>query len=299
MRKVSLIIPTYNSGSYLRDTLDSVMALKGERPEVIVVDDGSSDGTVALARSYPDIRVVEQKNSGDAAARDHGLALASGQFVMYLDHDDLLLPDAMNLHLAAIEADDSLAMVFGSNFFIDGQNNRVGENWQPQKRFSGRDVAIDVTPSFSACMYRKSALDRIGGFRREARSSADIDLNLRLLGWQPSGYCHGAMVMSYRLHAGQQTKSPSKLYRQHMQVLGELLGPDGLLPDPELLRAADKHWRTYFGQFIPSEIARAGFRRDWKTMGNSAQTFLHCMPYSALGAKRFVMKKLRSRFSSK
>jgi len=292
MAKVSVIIPTYNTGSFIRETLDSVVALAGVTTEVIVIDDGSVDSTPDIAKTYPGVIVHRQKNAGDSAARKKGLELATGEFVIFLDHDDVLHPEAAVLHLAELVADPELDMVFGSNLLIDSDGKQIGENMQPRRKFSGADVVMHTTPSFSQCMYRRSSLDRIGGFRAEAKASADIDLNLRLLGWRQAGLCHGKVVMSYRYHPGQQTRSPSKLFRQHMAVLTDILGPRGGLPNEPLLRTAHRYWGRYYGRYIPMEIVRAASRRDWPKLRLATGAFAGALPFSAIGAAGFVFEKL-------
>lgn len=292
MNRVSVIIPTYNTGRYIRETLDSVIALEGVETEIIVVDDGSSDSTPDIAATYPGVTVHRQQNAGDAAARKKGLELSRGEFVMFLDHDDILHRDAALIHLEEITADPTIDMVFGSNLMIDSEGRQIGKNELQRRRFSAADVVMHTTPSFSQCMYRRSALDRIGGFRAEAKASADIDLNIRLLGWRDAGLCHGRTVMSYRLHPGQQTRSPSKLYRQHMTVLDDLLGVNGLLPDPDLLTRAHRYWARYYGQFIPMEMVRSALRRDWSRFSLSTRSFLGSLPHSALGAASFFAAKV-------
>lgn len=292
MQKVSVIIPTYNTGPFIRETLGSVMALKGVQPEVIVIDDGSTDSTADIAGTYAGVIVHRQKNAGDSAARKKGLELATSAFVMFLDHDDVLHPEAALVHLAELEADPELDMVFGSNLLIDSDGQLIGENIQPRRKFSGADVVMHTTPSFSQCMYRRASLDRIGGFRAEAKASADIDLNLRLLGWRQAGLCHGKVVMSYRYHPGQQTRSPSKLFRQHMIVLDDILGPQGLLPNAALLRTAHRYWGRYYGRFIPMEILRAASGRDWSKLRLAAGAFSQALPYSAFGTAAYLAEKL-------
>lgn len=293
MKCVSIIIPTYNTGRYIRQTLDSVMKLEGVELEIVVVDDGSRDGTADIAASYPGVIVHRQANAGDSAARKKGLELTSGDFVIFLDHDDLLHPQAALVHLEELEADPTLDMVFGSNLLIDSEGLQIGENIQQRRRFSGADVVMHTTPSFSQCMYRRASLDRIGGFRAEAKASADIDLNLRLLGWRYAGLCHGRVVMSYRYHPGQQTRSPAKLFRQHMTVLDELMGPSGVLQNMRLLRTAHRYWARYYGRFLPMEILRACAKRDWPRLRLAAGSFVRSLPYTALGAGEFIAEKYR------
>jgi glycosyltransferase involved in cell wall biosynthesis len=94
---VSVIIPTYNSERYIRDTLASVFAQTYSNFELIVIDDGSSDETVSLLQTYGDrVCLVAQPNQGPAAARNHGLRLAKGELIAFLDSDDLWLPEKLD-----------------------------------------------------------------------------------------------------------------------------------------------------------------------------------------------------------
>ncbi|MCX6954347.1 MAG: glycosyltransferase family A protein, partial [Verrucomicrobia bacterium] len=99
---VSVVIPCFNSARWLPATLDSVLAQTWPRVEIIVVDDGSRDDSLAVARRYASrgVRVESIANSGAAAARNHGLALARGDYLQFLDADDLLAPDKLEKQLA-------------------------------------------------------------------------------------------------------------------------------------------------------------------------------------------------------
>lgn len=242
MPRISVIIPAYNSSGFIDETIRSVFALEHADLEVIVVDDGSTDNTRELVGAMQGVRLITQANAGDSAARNTGLAVCSGDFIMFLDHDDLLLPTAARDHLACLTASAQYDMAVGSNLLINSQGVQIGENPLKVRAFSARDVALGLTPSFSQCMYRRSALERIGGFRPSATVAADHDLNLRLLGYEQRGFVHGKTVMKYRLHEGQQTKSPARLYRAHMDALDKLLGPNGALADDALHQQALRHW---------------------------------------------------------
>ena len=245
-----------------------------------------------MARAFEGVRVTTQPNGGVAAASNAGLGQAAGEFVLFLDHDDLLEPDAIAHHLAAFEARPEAEMVFGSNRLISETGASLGENLQSPRVFSGRDVAMGTTPSFSQAMYRRAALERIGGFRPEARASADHDLNIRLLEDRPAGFCHGEIVMSYRLHSGQQTRSPSKLYRNHMEILRLHFGPGGILEDPAYLSEITRHWQRYYGQFMPSEAARMVLRGRPRDALRSLGVFLGASPQAGLGAARYMRQRM-------
>jgi glycosyltransferase involved in cell wall biosynthesis len=98
---VSIIIPCHNAARWLEATLESAQAQEGAELEIIIVDDGSTDGSAALARHHagPSLRILSQARSGAAAARNHGLREARGAFIQFLDADDLLLPGKIALQL--------------------------------------------------------------------------------------------------------------------------------------------------------------------------------------------------------
>jgi glycosyltransferase involved in cell wall biosynthesis len=96
---VSVIIPVYNGGRHLRAALESVFAQTYRELEVIVVDDGSVDDSGVIAQSFPEVRYVHQPNQGVAAARNHGLEAARGEFFAFLDQDDLWTPEKLKLQM--------------------------------------------------------------------------------------------------------------------------------------------------------------------------------------------------------
>ncbi len=296
MSEVAIVIPAYNSSRYIRLTIESALAQDTPTVEVFVVDDGSSDNTAEIASGYSGVRVIRRENGGDSAARNTGLQALDSKFVVFLDHDDLLHPSAVRTHLTAFS--DNIDMVFGSNNLIDTDGAPRGENRVAPRRFSARDVVLGTTPSFSQCMYRVSALNRIGGFRDKVGSAADHDLNIRLLGREPRGYCHGETVMSYRVHSGQQSYSPARLYAALLLVIEEHLGPGGMMDDPKLLRAVRRHWAGYFGQFLPLEIVRATVGGRYRGAVQALRLYLQGAPITFLGTADFLSKRVAKRLRS-
>ena len=103
--RVSIIIPAHNAAPNIRDTLDSVLRQSWADREVIVVDDGSSDGTAQMAEAYAPrgVRVIRQANRGAASARNRGYAESTGAYIQYLDADDLLSPEKIAIQVAALD----------------------------------------------------------------------------------------------------------------------------------------------------------------------------------------------------
>lgn len=107
--KLSIIIPAYNAEAYLPQCLDSILAQKHQGCEVIVVDDGSTDGTAALLERYPDVKIVHQENHGMSTARNRGLDEARGEYILFVDSDDLLTDGALATLVAEFSGEDIIA----------------------------------------------------------------------------------------------------------------------------------------------------------------------------------------------
>src|SRR5436190_9018266 len=128
MKTVSVVIPTYNYARYLGAAIDSALQQTHAPLEVIVVDDGSTDDTPRLLDGYGDrIRVIRQKNSGVAAARNAGVREARGELIAFLDSDDLWKPRKLELQIARFEADPGLGLVHCGAETLDDQNGRPSD----------------------------------------------------------------------------------------------------------------------------------------------------------------------------
>lgn len=104
--KLSIIIPAYNAEAYLPQCLDSILAQEHQGCEVIVVDDGSTDGTAALLERYPDVKVIHQENRGMSTARNRGLDEARGEYILFVDSDDLLTDGALATLASELTGED-------------------------------------------------------------------------------------------------------------------------------------------------------------------------------------------------
>src|ERR1700733_5357754 len=117
--RFSVLIPTYNREEYLRQAIDSVLAQSFTDYEIFVIDDGSTDHTPELLRSYGNrIRVLRQQNQGPEAARNRPAAQASGEYLAFLDSDDLLLPCALEVYDRIIRTLDAPPLVIGSMIYF-------------------------------------------------------------------------------------------------------------------------------------------------------------------------------------
>jgi glycosyltransferase involved in cell wall biosynthesis len=180
--QVSVIIPTYNRGWVIKEAIDSVLAQDYTEFELIVVDDGSTDHTSDVLDSYgDDIKVLSQKNKGVSAARNRGIAEASGKFIAFLDSDDLWLPQKLTLQIEFINQTPDALICQTEEVWI-----RNGLRVNPKKRHK-KPSGMIFKPSLELClvspsavMIQRSLLDRVGGFDETLPACEDYDLWLRI-----------------------------------------------------------------------------------------------------------------------
>jgi glycosyltransferase involved in cell wall biosynthesis len=188
-------MPVFNYARHLRDAIASLRAQTFQDWECIIVDDGSTDDTPnvlrKLASEEPRILILRQENAGPAIARNTALAATTGTYVQFLDADDLLAPDKLSLHVAAMEALPEVDLVYGSTaYFDDGHPDVLREGFRPHDddvpprvRGSGQPV-LDIllernVITIEAPLTRKSAFDEVGVFDRELRRITDWHFWLR------------------------------------------------------------------------------------------------------------------------
>lgn len=179
---VSVCIPTYNRKDYVRETLDSIFAQTYKDLEVVVVDDGSTDGTEEMIKrvGYP-VRYYWQENRGEAAARNKLIGLAEGQFITFLDSDDLLIPNTVERMISVMEAEDEEVIVYGPYLRIDEKGNICGRC--TRKLYSGyitSHLFENIFVHSCGSMFPRSVFQKVGGFDDTLPISCDYDLWLRL-----------------------------------------------------------------------------------------------------------------------
>src|SRR5215208_7628052 len=128
---VSVVIPCYNQAHFLGEAIESVLAQSYPYFEIIVVDDGSPDDTSEVAARYPEVRLVRQENQGVSGARNSGFARSEGEYVVFLDADDRLLPEALEAHLEHLEAHPECAFVSGRYKFMADGGSPLSERPSP------------------------------------------------------------------------------------------------------------------------------------------------------------------------
>ena len=207
---VSVIIPTYNRKIQLLKAIDSVLGQTYTNFELIVVDDGSDDGTSDLLTKYqPKLRALNQTNKGVSAARNAGINAAKGQLIAFLDSDDLWLPDKLKHQVDFFKDNPDALICQTKEIWI-----RNGKRVNPKKRhekpcgmmFEQSLALCLVTPS--AVMVRKSLLDEVGLFDESLKACEDYDLWLRICWKYPVYLIEEVLIIKYGGHSDQLSKMP-------------------------------------------------------------------------------------------
>jgi glycosyltransferase involved in cell wall biosynthesis len=255
---VSVVIPCYNQAAYLTESIGSALAQSHRSLEVIVVDDGSTDGTASVASRYAGVTCIRQGNRGLAHARNAGLAGSRGQCVVFLDADDRLHRDAVERGLGALRARPDAALAYGRARVIDAAGDAMFT--APETAPPPHDDAyaallgsnIIWTPAVA--IFRREALDIVGGFDPGVNASADYDLYLRLARQYPVA-AHGAVVADYRHHAAAMSRNAGVMLRTTLAV--HRRQRRHVRRDSRHLRAyreGRRFWQRFFGDRLVEEI---------------------------------------------
>ena len=178
---ISVVIPTYNSGPNLKLTLDSVFAQTFPPTEIIVVDDGSTDGTVDFARSYGSkVTVHCQANRGQGAARNLAMRMARGEWIALVDHDDLWEPRKLEVQAEYIRKNPDAVVIYTDTKYIEG-NEIIGLLPAPAASELPKRLQRLSPFSLSSSVVRKEIVLKEGGFSEVKGILEDWDLWLRLI----------------------------------------------------------------------------------------------------------------------
>lgn len=209
---VTVVVPCFNAAAHVREAIDSALAQSYPNTEVVAVDDGSTDDTLEVLRSYGDrIRMLTGPNAGGAAARNKGLDAAHGELIQFLDADDLIRPDKLEIQVPAL-LNSAADVVYCDMNVVDLETGDHQATWQPRSRDHFRRVCFDIIQT-SAPLHRREDLMRVGGFTEGLPCSQEKDLHVRLAcSGQRFEHLPGALV-TYR----QRSDSVSANYQQVME----------------------------------------------------------------------------------
>jgi glycosyltransferase involved in cell wall biosynthesis len=270
---LSVIVPTYDSERYVAEAIGSARCQTLRELEIIVVDDGSTDGSAEVVRRHlvdRRVRYVRQPNQGIAAARNTGLALARGEFVAFLDADDRWLPAKAERHVAHLRAEPSLDASFSWYAVIDAQGNDTGRRGRSRAgSFTLRELLRENFVWNGQPVMRRVAMERAGRFDGTLPSHEDFEYVLRLGALRERCVaCIPEVLAEYRRRPGQLTADWGAMHEGWARTMQRMrsIAPD--LVNRVEREAAARHYRFLgyvaweAGQYA---LARRFLRRAWRT----------------------------------
>lgn len=224
---ISVVIPTYNTVRFVREAVVSALAQTRPDIEVIVVDDGSSDGSAETLRDLDDprLRVVRQDHGGSGAARNTGLRLAFGELVAFLDADDYWAPRNLERQAAFLESHPEVDMTFSHSLVVDEEGRSLGfktSSIAGTISFS-RLLRANEIGNGSCVLLRREALERAGPFDPALPACVDIDVWLRVARLRPDNVAAIPEVLTYyRRRQGQLSGDWRRMEAAYLRLLERL-----------------------------------------------------------------------------
>lgn len=311
MQTISVVIPAYNSGKYINAAIISVFEQSCQPLEIVIVDDGSTDNTEAVIRSFGEkVTYLHQENAGSGKARNAGIKKASGKWIAFLDSDDTWQPDHLKKLMARLATNEEADMVYGAQRFVDEegvpcaiehQQDNYPEGWIFSDMFQANYIA---TP---AVIVRRSLLLDLGGFSESSqlRNGQDNDLWLRITA-NSLVLSEPDVVFDYRRHTTNRTLDHPNMVRGRLTALNNAVallraGRVHAKNNPEKIRIKTRMTKLY--QQSVTSLFFIGAYREARTVGfegmgkNYAspellvRTILSCLPHPILSFVKTLRRK--------
>ena len=263
---VSIVIPCYQQAHFLPDAISSILRQTYPDIEIIVVDDGSTDHTRDVALSHPGIRYIAQKNAGVSSARNTGFRMSRGEYIVFLDADDRLIADAIEIGTRSLAEHPACALTFGTFFMIDAEGTRHNPSYPLNAVTYGYKELLEENAigNPGVALYRRWALSVVGGFDHRNGPAGDYDLYLRIARLFPVA-CHRRPVIEYRRHGGNMSNDPGVMLKACLSALNKQRAFIKNQPDLTLaMRRGRIGWKLYYGEPLVSKVQDEFSNRNWK-----------------------------------
>ena len=306
MPKVSVIIPAYNVAPYIGETLDSVFAQTFADYEVIVINDGSPDTEDlerALARFIDRVNYLKQENRGASAARNTGLRAAQGEFVAFLDADDLWLPNYLDEQIKFMRERDCDLVCADAEVFSDASHK---EETYMESLMADAPPTGDVTflgllsaeqsLITSGVVVRRELVLEVGLFDEALRNSQDFDLWLRLARHGTRMAYQRRTLLRYRSRDNSLSGDEVNVHRRELRVLEKVERSYDLSPAerPEIVSVIERRRAVLEFELGKLYLARGEFTRARESFGKANQSGRSWKTQVALGFSRLAPRLMQS-----
>jgi glycosyltransferase involved in cell wall biosynthesis len=253
---VSVIIPCYNGEAYLAEAIESALAQTYQLVEVIVVDDGSTDRTPAIAHKFP-VRYIRQYNRGLTETRNRGIRESKGDYLVFLDADDRLRPEAIETGVCVLVERPECAMVVGDHVFVSEDGSHLRDSRKNCLVAAHYEALLksNFIEMISSVLFRRSVVEQVGAFNTGLRVAEDYELYLRIARDHPI-CCHRSVVAEYRLHQTNASRNSALMLTMTLQVLaGQAPYVRSHLRRLLAFLEGTRLWRRQYGRQLASELA--------------------------------------------
>jgi glycosyltransferase involved in cell wall biosynthesis len=247
---VSVVIPCYNQAHFLHEAIENALAQTYSHREILVVDDGSTENIAEVAAGYPKVRYIRQENSGVSAARNTGLKQSRGEYLVFLDADDRLLPEALEIGVNYLREHPDCAFAAGCCRLIVADGSLLDD--EPNHPHVASEHYLELLRGNyriwcpGSVIYQRTAFDVVNGFDPSLGPGADYDLYLRITRDSPI-FCHNRFVADYRLHRSSMSVDHLSMLREVLKALDSqwdfVKGRDSYV---EAFETGKKHWQDYY-----------------------------------------------------
>jgi glycosyltransferase involved in cell wall biosynthesis len=222
MPNISVIIHTYNNEKFIRETIESVLLQSYKDYEIIVVDDGSTDNTRSALIPYMDkIRYHYKENGGIASAKNAGVSLSKAEFIAFLDHDDLWVPDKLKIQMEYFNKNPQVRLVYSKyTSFRDGKELRT----KPEKGYSGWIFKELLSKSFiqtSTVVVKRECLNAVGSYDESFTLGDEYDMFLRISKRFQCGFVDKGLTR-YRVHETNASKNDFLFDKENLGVFKKI-----------------------------------------------------------------------------
>ncbi len=241
---VSIVTPSLNQAPFLEDTLRSVIRQDYPNIEHIIIDGGSTDGSVDIIRRYEQhvARWVSEPDRGQSSAINKGFSFAQGTVLAWLNSDDLLAPSAVRIAVESLQTEPEVGLVYGDRVHIDGCENVIGFSRGPS--FSPSMLRANITLPQETTFFRRQLFEHVGGLDESLEFSMDFDL-----------WCKMAKVARFR-HV------PAFLgyFREHRDSKSVVFHQRQTAASQQLQSEHEQVFRRHFGRPLPGAVRARWYR---------------------------------------
>jgi len=287
---VSVIIPCFCQAHLLGEAIESVLAQSYPHFEIVVVDDGSPDDPLQVVKRYSSVRYLRQKNQGVACARNSGIQTSTGEYLVFLDADDRLLPNHLRTNLKAFQEHPGAGLVCGDYRWFGAEGTWHVHDCQPSPDHYATLLRRNFIGPPHVVMFTRQIIQKVGGFRQDMVAGEDLELFLRIARTYPI-YCHHEVIAEYRRHENQASQKFDIMLKFSLTALG--LQRDHIKQNPtywEAYRSGIQFRQSLYDGALQRQIVTDIERQRWH---RASEALLIFGRYHPRGLANFFWNKLR------